>query len=271
MASMPTGRRLAVLAFGITAYLASQLVLAYTFGFVGGILVPTTLDGPARASLPVSMAIDLALLACFGLQHSAMARRPWKRFVERLGPGIERPTYVLATSLALALLYAGWQPIPAVVWDLQGSVAGALLAAASLGGWLSVLSASVVIGHFHLFGLAHSWSAFRGRPVPRQPLRARALYRHVRHPMYLGTLVAFWCAPTLTWGRIIFASAMTAYVAIAVRWEERDLLAEHGQAYAVYCQRVPRFIPLLAAASFDAPEPATEAAEDVPEQLRESA
>ncbi len=250
MAPSPS-RRIATLGFGVTAYLASQLVLAWTFGFVGGFVTPTTLDGAARSPLGTSLVVDLTLLACFGLQHSVMARRRFKQRVERLGPGVERPAYVLATSLALGLLYAGWQPIPAPIWDLQGSVAGGALAAISLGGWLAVLVASLVIGHFHLFGLTQSWHAFRGRPSPPQPLRARALYRHVRHPMYLGTLVAFWSAPTLTWGRVLFASAMTAYVLVAVRYEERDLLTEHGPAYAEYCHRVPRFVPTLLPAPLD--------------------
>ncbi len=244
-------RRTAILALGVTAYLTSQLVLAYTFGFVGGLATPTALDGAARAAVPTSVAVDLGLLAIFALQHSLMARRRCKQWVERLGPGVERPVYVLASSLALGLSYAFWHPVPVALWDLEGSLAGAVLAALSLTGWGAVLTASLVIGHFHLFGLSQSWAAFRGRPSPPQPLRARSLYRHLRHPMYLGTLVAFWCAPTLTWGRVLFASAMTAYVLIAVRFEERDLLLEHGEAYEEYCRRVPRFVPSLLRARLD--------------------
>lgn len=269
MKGMSPRRRVATLAFGVLAYLASQLVLAYTFGFVGGMLTPTSLDGPARSPLATAVFTDLALLAGFGLQHSLMARRGCKRRMARLGPGVERPAYVLASSLALALLYAFWQPLPAPVWDWQGSVAGGALAAASLAGWVAVLAASLAIGHFHLFGLTDSWSAFRGRPAPPQPLRARALYRHVRHPMYLGTLLAFWCAPLLTWGRVLFAAAMTAYVLLAVRWEERDLLAEHGQAYAEYCRRVPRFVPSLVPARFDDTAPDAGAAGRTPPRTQE--
>ena len=246
-------RRIATLGFGVTAYLASQLVLAWTFVFVGGLLVPITLDGAPRSSLTSSLLVNLLLFACFGLQHSVMARRRCKQWWESLGPGLERPAYVLATSLALGLLYAGWQPIPIPIWDLQGSAAGGVLVAISLGGWLAVLTASLIIGHFHLFGLTQSWYGFRGRPAPPQPLRARALYRHVRHPMYLVTLVAFWSASTMTWGRVLFASAMTAYVLIAVRFEERDLLTEFGPAYAEYCHSVPRFVPTLRPAPPDDP------------------
>lgn len=239
-------RRAVTLVLGLAAYAISQLTLAYTFGFVGGILTPTAVDGPARSALASSVAINLLLFVVFGLQHSVMARSRWKEWVERVaGPGLERPVYVMATCLALGVLYAGWQPIPLVILDLKSTFMGGVLVVVGVCGWLAVLTASLFVGHFNLFGLRQAWHAFRAQPCPPLPLRARALYRYVRHPMYLGTLVAFWVHPTMTVGRVLFASCMTAYVLIGVRFEEQDLAREHGAVYEAYRRRVPMLVPAL--------------------------
>lgn len=249
-------RRAAAFSFGLATYAASQLTLAYTFGFVGGMFTPTAVDGPARSGAATSVAINLLLFAVFGLQHSLMARSRWKGWVERvLGPGMERPVYVMATCMALGVLYAAWQPLPFVVFDLKSTVVGAVLVVLGFGGWLAVLAASLLVGHFHLFGLRQAWYAFRGQTLPPLPLRARALYRYVRHPMYLGTLVAFWVHPTMTLGRVLFASCMTAYVLIGIRFEERDLLREHGAAYEEYRRRVPMLLPSFSFANGRQPPP----------------
>jgi protein-S-isoprenylcysteine O-methyltransferase Ste14 len=236
-------RRLLILAYGTSSYALFLLTLLYFIGFIGGFVTPTRLDGPRQGSVAAALAVDLGLVAVFALQHSGMARPAFKRWWARFVPAAaERSTYVLFSSLALLLLFWCWRPIGGVVWTTGGAVGRAVLYAVFGAGWLVVLAASLLINHFDLFGLRQAWLYFRGRPYTRLRFTTPALYRVVRHPLYVGWLLAFWATPLMTVTHLLFAVALTAYILAAIRWEERDLAEVHPE-YAAYRRRVPMLIP----------------------------
>jgi protein-S-isoprenylcysteine O-methyltransferase Ste14 len=239
-------QRIAVFAYGVGAYLCFLATFLYAIGFLGGFGVPRTIDGPREGSL----AVDLALLALFALQHSAMARPGFKRWWTRFVPvEAERSTYVLFSSAALALLFWQWRPLGGSVWEVESPVGRALVHAAFAAGWLGVLSTTFLINHFDLFGLRQVWLHLRG--VPYTPLRfaTPGPYRYVRHPLYVGWIVAFWATPTMSVAHLVFALAATGYILAAIPFEERDLVAVHGERYARYRRSVPMLIPAARAAA----------------------
>ncbi len=236
-------RRVLALTYGVLAYALFLAVFVYACGFVGNLGTPTALDGPAEGSPLTALAVDLGLLALFALQHSVMARPAFKRWWTRFVPEpVERSTYVLFSSLALAVLFWLWRPIGGVVWNVEDPVARAVAYAAFASGWLLVLASTCLINQFDLFGLRQVWLYFRG--LPRKPLafRTPGPYRLVRHPLYVGWLVAFWATPTMTAAHLVFAVVMTAYILVAIVFEERDLVAAHPE-YAEYRRRVPMLLP----------------------------
>ena len=234
---------LLTLAYGVVSYVIFFGTFLYAIGFLGDIAVPRTLDGPPTGSWPVSLAIDLALLSLFAVQHSVMARQGFKRLITRLIPeSAERSTYVLASSLAMILMFWQWRPLGGVVWDVQLPMGRAALVGGFVFGWALVLLATVVINHFDLFGLRQSWRAFQGRQQEALPFTTPLLYRIVRHPLYVGWLFAFWCTPTMTVTHLLFACVTTAYILVAIQLEERDLVRAHPE-YAAYRRRVPMLIP----------------------------
>ncbi len=236
-------RRVLVLAYGTASYALSVVTLLYTVGFVGGFVAPTRLDSPRQGSVGAALAVDLGLIAVFAFQHSGMARPAFKRWSARFVPeAAERSTYVLLSSLALLLLFRHWRPIGGVVWATGDTVGRAVLYAVSGAGWLVVLAATFLINHFDLFGLRQVWLYFRGRPYTRLRFTTPALYRVVRHPLYVGWLLAMWATPLMTSAHLVFAAALTAYILAAIRWEERDLAEVHPE-YAAYRRRVPMLIP----------------------------
>lgn len=186
-----------VLVYALVAYALFLATFLYTIGFVAGFATPTRLDGPADGPVAAAMAIDLGLLALFALQHSGMARPGFKRWLTRFVPAAaERATYVLLSSLALAALFALWRPVGGVVWEVRGEVARAAGFALAAAGWLTVLATTFLIHHFDLFGLRQAWLHFRGRPYTPVRFATPLPYRLVRHPLYVGWLLAFWAAPT---------------------------------------------------------------------------
>jgi methanethiol S-methyltransferase len=194
--------------------------------------------------------MNLGLLALFALQHSGMARRPFKQWLTRFIPqAAERSTYVLLSSLALLLLFAGWQPLGGTVWQLESSVGIALMYGGFAFGWLLVLITTFLINHFDLFGLRQIWFYFRNRPLPELPFVMPGPYRLVRHPLYVGWLCAFWFIPTMTITHLLFAVVTTLYILIAIRLEERDLITAHGSDYLRYQQTTPMLIPGVLSAS----------------------
>lgn len=235
--------RILVLAYGLFAYVAFLGVFIYAIGFVGNIGVPRAIDGVPLAPFATALLIDLSVLTVFAVQHSVMARPAFKRAWTRVVPPVvERSTFVLATSAALSLLYWQWQPLGGVVWSLQTPALRVALHVLSGCGWLTVLVATFLIDHFELFGLKQVWSHFRGRRPAPASFVTPGPYQHVRHPLYLGFIVAFWAAPTMTATHLLFAVMTTAYILVAIQLEERDLLAAHPE-YSAYRRRVPMLFP----------------------------
>jgi protein-S-isoprenylcysteine O-methyltransferase Ste14 len=250
--------RVLYFAYGCLAYVVFLAAFLYTIAFVGGFGVPTTLDGPATTPFAAALAIDAALLGVFAVQHSVMARRWFKAWWTQFVPwSIERSTYVLFASLALALLLWQWRPLGGTVWTIEQPALRALVWTLFAYGWLQVLVITFYINHFDLFGLRQVWLHLKGRHYTHVNFVTPAPYRLVRHPLYLGFLFASWAAPTMTVAHLVFALGITGYILIAIQFEERDLSREHGPAYEAYRRRVPMLLPRLLGRSSAsrAPEP----------------
>ncbi|HET8546821.1 MAG TPA: hypothetical protein VFL57_02405 [Bryobacteraceae bacterium] len=238
-------KRISIFLYGAVSYLIFLAVFLYAVGFIGNFAVPKSLDSPGSGSLQTAVLIDVGLLTLFALQHSIMARPAFKRFITRFIPAsAERSTYVLASSLALALLFWNWQPLGGTVWNVEHPVARNLLYAGYAFGWALVLITTFVINHFDLFGLRQVWRQLQGRPQARLHFVTPLLYRIVRHPLYVGWFFAFWSTPVMTITHLFFAVMTTAYILVAIRFEEADLLKEHPQ-YAMYRRQVPMLVPRL--------------------------
>jgi methanethiol S-methyltransferase len=238
-------KRLSIFLYGVVSYAIFFGTFLYALGFVGNFVVPRTLDGtPTSSSTVAALLINLGLLALFALQHSVMARPAFKRWFTRWVPeSAERSTYVLLSSLALIAMFAGWQPLGGMVWMVTDPTARGVLWGCFAFGWLLVLASTFLINHFDLFGLRQVWLQLIGRPYTHLAFGTPGPYRLVRHPLYVGWLFAFWATPTMSVSHLIFAIATTAYILIAIQLEERDLIAHHGEVYAVYQERVPMLVP----------------------------
>ena len=237
-------RALGVL-YGVTAYLVFLAVFVYLVGFVGDMVVPRSIDDGPSAPMTVAVLVDLGLLLLFAVQHSVMARQGFKRWWTRIVPRhLERSTYVLVASLVLALVMWGWRPIPETVWTVEAAAGAGVLEGLFWLGWVTVLLSTFLIDHFRLFGLKQVWAHMRGAELKPPEFQTPGLYRVVRHPLYLGFLLAFWCAPEMTAGHLLFATVWTAWILLAIRLEERDLVAFHGPAYQAYRRRVAMLLPL---------------------------
>lgn len=236
------------LLFGLIAYLIFFATFLYLIAFVGNLpWVPITVDrgGPA-AALGAAIAIDLALIVLFGLQHSVMARRGFKAALSKVVPTtIERSMFVLVASGVLILMFLLWRPIANPIWTVTNETIAAILWALFALGWLVVLLSTFLISHFELFGLKQVWDHMAGRtgadPVFRQPF----FYRFVRHPLYAGFFIAFWATPAMTAGHLLFAAAMSFYMLVAIQFEERDLVRMFGAQYVEYRVRVGMLIPKM--------------------------
>ena len=233
------------LLFGIVAYLIFFATFLYLIGFVANYPgLPYAVDRGPDAALPVAIAIDLALIALFGLQHSIMARPAFKAAWTRIvPPPIERSTFVLFASLALILLFLLWRPIETPLWTVTGTFATAMLWGLFGLGWLIVLVSTFLINHLELFGLHQVWSHAGGRDMPAPIFRTPLFYSQVRHPLYAGFILAFWSTPAMTLGHALLAAGMTLYILIAIRHEERDLVGVFGEQYESYRVRVGMLIP----------------------------
>lgn len=243
-ASLPV--RFGVFAYGLVCYVAFLGVFLYAMGFIMNFGVPLSLDTlPGRVFIP-SILINLALLAMFAIQHSVMARPSFKRLWTLFVPApMERSTYVLFSSLALVSLFVLWQPMGGVIWSAQSELARVILLALGGLGWLIVLLATFLINHFDLFGLRQVWLFARGRDYFPLRFQTPMLYRFVRHPLYVGWLMAFWFTPTMTVAHLVFAATTTAYILVAIQFEERNLIQEHGENYRAYRRRVPMLVPFI--------------------------
>lgn len=235
--------RMTVFVYGVACYLVFLASFLYAVGFLGNFGVPKSIDSGPQLSFTLALVINAALLGLFALQHSIMAR-PWFKAVwTRIVPQpAERSTYVLFSSLALFLLFWKWQPMGGMVWNIESSFGRLALNTLFVIGWLVILVATFLIQHFDLFGLRQVWLYLRGLPYTSLKFGTPGPYRYVRHPLYVGWLLVFWAAPVMTVAHLVFAIATTAYILIAIQFEERDLIRSHAE-YAEYRRRVPMLLP----------------------------
>ena len=239
-------RRWGVLIYGVGCYAAFLAIFLYLAGWLGNLVVPRSIDQAGESPGPRAVFSNLLLIALFGVQHSVMARPTFKKWWTRFIPKpIERSTYVLCTNLVLLAIFWQWQPMQGVIWDLSNPVVRSAVHGLYLAGWLTVLVTTFLINHFDLFGLRQAWLHFRGRAYTPVPFAVPGPYQWVRHPLYIGWFMAIWAAPTMTVGHLLFAGGMTIYVLIAIRLEERNLLAFYGPRYARYRNQTPMLIPFV--------------------------
>lgn len=252
--------RTLVLMYGVVAYMAFLVTCVYAIGWLGNIGVPTTMDGIPQVSFAQALAINLALLTVFALQHSVMARKGFKAWWTRIVPrAAERSTYTLFSSIALLAMFWFWQPMGGVIWDIQDSVGRAVMWTLFGMGFAIVVATTFLINHFDLFGLRQVWLHFRGREYTPLTFRTPGPYRVVRHPLYVGWLMAFWATPTMTVAHLVFALVTTAYILVAIQFEERDLIRDHEE-YAEYRRNVPMLVPVPKLGKPDHSEPAEQQA-----------
>ena len=236
-------------AYGLVVYCFFLVTFTYAMGFVGNLVVPKAIDDGAAGPVVAAVLVNVALLGLFAVQHSVMARPAFKRRWTKIVPKpVERSTFVLFASAVLALLCWQWRPIGGVVWSVTDPVGVSVLYAVFAIGWGVLLAATFLINHFELFGLAQVWRFLRGVEVAPPKFRTPGLYRWVRHPIYLGFLLAFWAAPVMTVGHLLFAIATTGYILIGIWFEERDLIVEFGEQYRRYRAGVGMLVPRLSSA-----------------------
>lgn len=230
--------------YGIAAYLVFFVTILYAIGFVMGLVVPKTIDTGTATPRLEAIIVNLLLMSLFAIQHSVMARQGfkawWTQFVPR---PVERSTYVLLASLSLLLLFWQWRPLPAVIWEIQNPDLAVTVVTLALAGWVLVFTSTFIINHFELFGLHQVTNHLVGKEAEAPRFRTPLLYKFVRHPIYLGFIIAFWAAPVMTAGHLLFAAVTTLYIFVGIALEERDLVALFGDEYRQYKQRVSMLIP----------------------------
>ena len=233
------------LVYGAAAYVFFAATFVYTIGFIANLFVPKTIDSGASAPLAQALLVNMGLLLAFALQHTVMARRSFKAWWTRIvPPSIERSTYVLAATLALALLDWQWRPIAEpVVWRIDNAIAESAIWIVFWLGWTVLLTSTFLINHFELFGLRQVFARLIGRAIPEPEFRTPFLYQYVRHPLYVGFLLGFWATPVMTAGHLLFAVGGTGYILVGIWFEERDLVAQFGETYRRYREQVGMLIP----------------------------
>jgi protein-S-isoprenylcysteine O-methyltransferase Ste14 len=230
--------------YGLLAYFTFFGTVLYAIGFVMGLVVPKTIDTGAPSSTPEALLVNLLLMTLFAVQHSVMARPQFKQWWTQYVPkSIERSTYVLLASLTLLLLFWQWRPMPAIVWQVEDPNAAVTIAALALVGWVIVFTSTFLINHFELFGLHQVANNLTGREMPTPRFRTPLYYKFVRHPIYLGFIIAFWAAPVMSVGHLLFAAVTTAYIFVGIFLEERDLIDLFGDDYRRYKERVSMLLP----------------------------
>lgn len=237
--------RIAFLAYGVVAYIGFLVAILYAMGFVANLFVPTTIDGDATTAAGTAALINVVLLGIFAVQHTIMARPSFKRWWTQFVPKtIERSTFVLVTNLLFYALFWQWRPISDVIWKIDQPAVAIFLQAFSWIGWGIVFLSTFLIDHFELFGLKQVWLNYTQKEARSATFYTPLLYQYVRHPLMLGFIIAFWSTPVMTAGHLLFAGLTTAYIFIGIQFEERDLIAAHGEDYIEYKKRTSMIIPL---------------------------
>jgi len=233
------------LVYGVVSYVLFLASFLYAIGFMANAWVPKGINDGLAGGAGTAVIVNLAILSLFAVQHSVMAR-PWfkKVWTKIIGPSIERSTFVLLTSLILFLIFWKWQPLTGDVWNIQNETGRLVIWGVFAIGWLIVLVSTFLINHFDLFGLRQVWLRFRNQEYTDLRFTEWSLYKFVRHPLLLGFIIAFWATPHMTWGHLLFAAVTTAYMLVAIQFEEHDLVSEHGDRYLEYRKRVPMILPL---------------------------
>jgi methanethiol S-methyltransferase len=232
--------------YAVAAYLLFLATFLYAIGFVGDVLVPKTLDSGVAGALTIALVVDAILLSIFAVQHSVMARPWFKQAWTKVVPKhVERTTYVLVASLCLILLYWQWRPLPGVVWDVRSATGRDVLLGLFALGWLMVLVCTFLIDHWELFGLRQVFAYASRKEFAGAEFKEPLFYKWCRHPMMLGFLFAFWAAPRMTQGHLLFAIATTGYILLAIQFEEHDLITAHGEKYKHYRGRTSMLLPMM--------------------------
>ena len=231
-------------AYGSAAYVLFLATFLYLIGFIGGIVVPKSVDSGAATPLGQAIAINIVLVGLFGVQHSVMARPGFKRWWTRIIPEpVERSTFVLLTCVVFGIMFWQWRPIAGIIWEVEGLPGRVILWALFATGMGIVLLTTFLIDHFDLFGLRQVYLHATGKPYTQPRFQVSSFYKYVRHPLLLGFLIAMWSTPRMTVGHLVLALGFTAYILIGIRFEERDLARDHGEIYADYRRRVPMLLP----------------------------
>lgn len=236
--------RVLVSLYGVVSYIVFFLSFLYAIGFLGGFVVPKSINSGEPGPIVFSLLINVVLLSLFAIQHSVMARPIFKKWFTRLIPeAIERSTYVLLSSLLLFLLFGLWQPMPDVIWSIESSIGKTIMMGIFCLGWIVVLLSTFMINHFDLFGLRQIYINYKGQEYRHLEFRVVGLYKLCRHPIMLGFIIAFWATPLMTVGHLLFAVTTTAYIFVALQLEERDLITFFGDVYKNYQDKVPMVFP----------------------------
>ena len=253
--------RITTFVYGLLCYLIFFGTFLYAAGFIGNLIVPKSIDSGQTGPFGEALLINAGLLALFAFQHSLMARpwfkRVWTRFIPE---PVERSTYVLFSSLALIVLFWQWRPMGGMVWNVEAQALRIVLYGLCAMGWMLVLISTFLINHFDLFGLRQVYLFLRGKEYTKLLFGTPVLYRHVRHPLYLGWLFAFWATPTMRVPHLVFAIATTLYILMAIQFEEKDLIRAHGDEYRRYQKRVPMILPIRFSKATDTALPASQKA-----------
>jgi protein-S-isoprenylcysteine O-methyltransferase Ste14 len=238
--------RMIAFLYGAVAYALFLITFVYAIGFISGLPVPKTIDSGLVGPLSEALVVNIFLLGLFAIQHSVMARKGFKRWwTQIVSPAVERSTFVLFATLALMLLLWQWRPMPTVIWQVNDSTVAMALTGLSLFGWVIVLTSTFMINHFELFGLHQVVNHLLGRRMGEVRFKTPMLYKLVRHPIYLGFIIAFWAAPVMTLGHLLFAAVTTAYIFVGIMLEERDLVDQFGNEYRNYREQVGMLTPKL--------------------------
>jgi protein-S-isoprenylcysteine O-methyltransferase Ste14 len=236
--------RIAAFIYGAATYLLMFVTFLYLFAFLANMWVPKGVDDGVAAPFVLALLINIGLIVLFGVQHSVMARPGFKKWWTRIVPtSIERSTYVLISTLLFILLFWAWQPMTAVIWDVEAPWAQAAVWSVFALGIILLFASTFVINHFDLFGLRQIWLNLTEKPYTYLKFKVTFFYKFVRHPLYVGWLMIFWATPQMTVGHLLLAIGMSAYILIAIRYEERDLVKFHGETYREYQRTVPMLIP----------------------------